>query len=188
MKIAEGLEVLVIAPSNGGPPYHPSALYDERSVVLVDAGLPDFLDLIVAAMQDAGLSPDRLQAIVFTHNDLDPIGSLPHFPAAPGGDRLDVYVHEADKDVVNGHRPMIKVPADRVDMILGTIPADAMVVQGDQLMGPNPGFTPNMNEALRPLGKLAAYDIETVVCFHGGIYRGQENERIAELAAQAQAD
>ncbi|RKP48006.1 MBL fold metallo-hydrolase [Cohnella endophytica] len=245
MQIAPGLEMLVLTPPNGGAPYHPTVLYDENSLVLVDTGLPGFYDRIIASIQQAGLSPAKLTAIVITHQDIDHLGSLPQFLGAPSGERLDVYAHEADKPVVDGHQPIIKVPEERLNLILGMLPetlasqyrsvfssatsdnvnrllvdgerlpfgggvtvihtpghtpghvslyhqpsktliaGDAMIVKDGELDGPIPGFTPDLNEALRSLGKLAAYDIETVICYHGGIYRGQANERIAELAAQA---
>jgi hypothetical protein len=40
-----------------------------------------------------------------------------------------------------------------------------------------------MPRAIASLGKLARYDVETVVCYHGGPYSGGVNARIAELAA-----
>ena len=39
-----------------------------------------------------------------------------------------------------------------------------------------------MDTALESLKKLTQYDIETVVCYHGGVYRDTANERLAELA------
>ena len=41
------------------------------------------------------------------------------------------------------------------------------------------------NMAAESLKKLAQYEIETVICYHGGLYRGDVNQRIAELAAEA---
>lgn len=35
---------------------------------------------------------------------------------------------------------------------------------------------------IRSIKKLMKYDIETVICYHGGIYKGNVNKRIAELA------
>lgn len=66
------------------------------------------------------------------------------------------------------------------------VAGDAMIVNEGQLMGPNPAFTPDLNQALRSLKKLAAYDIEQVICYHGGLYADRVNERIAEIAAQAE--
>ncbi|MBO9600258.1 MAG: MBL fold metallo-hydrolase [Cohnella sp.] len=65
------------------------------------------------------------------------------------------------------------------------IAGDAMIVTDGQLVGPNPGFTPDYALALQSLRKLAAYDIAQVICYHGGLYvSDRANERIAEIAAQ----
>jgi len=63
------------------------------------------------------------------------------------------------------------------------IAGDAMVVSEGRLMGPAPAMTPDMDSALRSLGKLAAFDIERVLCYHGGWFEGNANDRIAELAS-----
>ena len=34
--------------------------------------------------------------------------------------------------------------------------------------------------------KLMEYDIETVICYHGGIYKGDVKKRIVELANDLQ--
>ncbi|MFZ4858301.1 MAG: hypothetical protein ACOYL3_18075 [Desulfuromonadaceae bacterium] len=47
---------------------------------------------------------------------------------------------------------------------------------------PYPLYTPDLPTALESLKKLAAYDIENVLCYHGGVYRGDVNRRIAALA------
>ena len=62
------------------------------------------------------------------------------------------------------------------------VAGDAMVVIEGQLMGPRPNATPDMDTAIRSLHKLTQYDIGTVICYHGGVYRGQANQRIKELA------
>jgi glyoxylase-like metal-dependent hydrolase (beta-lactamase superfamily II) len=59
---------------------------------------------------------------------------------------------------------------------------DAMVIEEGKLLGPREQFTPDRPRALASLKKLADYDIETVVCYHGGVYRGEANRRIAEIA------
>ncbi|MEF2967977.1 MBL fold metallo-hydrolase [Paenibacillus sp. M1] len=61
------------------------------------------------------------------------------------------------------------------------IAGDAMIVQDGMLQGPNPVMTPDMPLALQSLRKLKAYPIETVVCYHGGIYRGDVSKRIEEI-------
>lgn len=62
------------------------------------------------------------------------------------------------------------------------IAADALTVQGGELHGPTPSATPDMKLALSSLTKFAEYEIDTVICYHGGIYRGNANKRIAEIA------
>lgn len=62
------------------------------------------------------------------------------------------------------------------------IAADALTVQGGELHGPTPSATPDMKLALSSLTKFAEYKIDTVICYHGGIYRGDANKRIAEIA------
>jgi hypothetical protein len=39
-----------------------------------------------------------------------------------------------------------------------------------------------MDVAIQSLKKLTQYDIEAVICYHGGLYREDVNRRIAELA------
>lgn len=62
------------------------------------------------------------------------------------------------------------------------IAADALTVLNGELHGPDAAATPDMATALHSLANLAAYDIDTVICYHGGLYRGDANRRIAELA------
>ncbi|XEC96581.1 MBL fold metallo-hydrolase [Paenibacillus tarimensis] len=63
------------------------------------------------------------------------------------------------------------------------IAADAMVVdESGQLFGPDPEHTLDLPLAKQSLQKLTAYDIECVICYHGGLFKGNANQRIAELA------
>jgi glyoxylase-like metal-dependent hydrolase (beta-lactamase superfamily II) len=62
------------------------------------------------------------------------------------------------------------------------IAGDALNVVNGQLVGPAPQFTFDMDMALNSLKKLAKYDIEKVICYHGGLFTDHANQRIAELA------
>ena len=64
------------------------------------------------------------------------------------------------------------------------IAADAMVVKDGQLYGPVPEYACDIAQARQSLGRLTQYDIETVVCYHGGVFRGDAGKRIAELAGE----
>lgn len=63
------------------------------------------------------------------------------------------------------------------------IAGDALRAADGQLLGPNPQATLDMPLAIQSLKRLAQYDIETVICYHGGPYTGGANQRLAELAA-----
>ncbi|MFD0714863.1 MBL fold metallo-hydrolase [Paenibacillus sp. GCM10027626] len=62
------------------------------------------------------------------------------------------------------------------------IAGDALIVADGQLYGSNPNFTVDPAMARQSLQTLAQYPIDNVICYHGGLYRGQATERIAELS------
>jgi glyoxylase-like metal-dependent hydrolase (beta-lactamase superfamily II) len=49
------------------------------------------------------------------------------------------------------------------------ITGDAMVVEKEQLMIANPKYTLDMEEAKASIHKLTSYDIDRVICYHGGV-------------------
>ncbi|SPF46956.1 Zn-dependent hydrolase, glyoxylase [Candidatus Desulfosporosinus infrequens] len=62
------------------------------------------------------------------------------------------------------------------------ITGDALNVVNGELVGPNAEYTPDMGMAKKSLGKLVQYDIETVICYHGGVYQENAKKRLLELA------
>jgi glyoxylase-like metal-dependent hydrolase (beta-lactamase superfamily II) len=62
------------------------------------------------------------------------------------------------------------------------ITGDALNVVNGQLLGPNVEFTPDMETAKKSLEKLNQFDVETVICYHGGVYQKNVRDRIQELA------
>jgi len=64
------------------------------------------------------------------------------------------------------------------------VAGDALNLVEGRLVGPNQQLTPDLGQATASLKRLAPYDIETVVCYHGGVYSGEANARIAELAVE----
>ncbi|GIP34354.1 MBL fold metallo-hydrolase [Paenibacillus sp. J2TS4] len=65
------------------------------------------------------------------------------------------------------------------------IAADALTVVDGQLLGPDPETTIDMDTALQSLTKLGEYDIQAVLCYHGGLYNNNPNRRIKELALES---
>ncbi len=60
---------------------------------------------------------------------------------------------------------------------------DAMVIADGNLAGPVPQFTPNLEQALSSLNKFRELDVDTVVCYHGGIFKGDFQQRLDELVS-----
>lgn len=63
------------------------------------------------------------------------------------------------------------------------ISGDALTSQDGVLMPPNPVHTPDMETALKSVGKLLEFDIETVIAYHGGVCTERIRERLAEIAS-----
>jgi glyoxylase-like metal-dependent hydrolase (beta-lactamase superfamily II) len=61
------------------------------------------------------------------------------------------------------------------------IAGDALNVEDGKLIGPNPAVTPDMPLALESLRKLKAYPIETVICYHGGIFKGDVQQALDKI-------
>ncbi|GLX65704.1 MBL fold metallo-hydrolase [Paenibacillus glycanilyticus] len=62
------------------------------------------------------------------------------------------------------------------------IAGDALTVRDGELYGADPTTTLDPNTAQASISKLLDFDIQTVVCYHGGIYNKRVMERLAELA------
>jgi hypothetical protein len=58
------------------------------------------------------------------------------------------------------------------------------MVRDGQLFGAGPGTTLDRPVAQTSIAKLATFDIESVICYHGGMFRDHVMERLSELAAE----
>lgn len=61
------------------------------------------------------------------------------------------------------------------------IAADAVVVEGGELNIANPQYTLDLDEAVRSVRLLLDYDIDRLVCYHGGVYEGDAKSALSEL-------
>jgi glyoxylase-like metal-dependent hydrolase (beta-lactamase superfamily II) len=84
-----------------------------------------------------------------------------------------------DGQVLDGGIEVIEVPGHLPGHVCVYIKADKALVTGDALTAdngklcpPNDMFTLDMPTALKSLEKLLVYDIENVVCYHGGLVTG----------------
>lgn len=65
------------------------------------------------------------------------------------------------------------------------IAADELRVVDGELVGPAEGATPDMPTAKRSLSKLPPYEVEKVICYHGGFYTDKVQQRLVELDREA---
>ncbi|HZG58631.1 MBL fold metallo-hydrolase [Paenibacillus sp.] len=78
-----------------------------------------------------------------------------------------------------GHMPghiSIYLPAEKT-----LIAGDAVVVEDGRLNLANPQFALDMEEAVRSVRKLLDYDIERLICYHGGELRGGIKEALLDV-------
>ena len=64
------------------------------------------------------------------------------------------------------------------------VTGDALNVIDGKLVGPKPEFSSDIATAKESLKRLTQYDVETVICYHGGVYKDNVNQRLRELAEQ----
>ncbi|WP_040951442.1 MBL fold metallo-hydrolase [Gorillibacterium massiliense] len=64
------------------------------------------------------------------------------------------------------------------------IAGDALNVENGDLCEPTPANCWDFDMALHSLKRLSKYEIDRVICYHGGSFTGDCNKRIAELAGE----
>jgi glyoxylase-like metal-dependent hydrolase (beta-lactamase superfamily II) len=113
--IATGVEVLELPMDLFGSPtsVHPTLVWDEEAAVLIDAGFSGQFGQLREAVEDAGVSFDRLRKVVVTHQDIDHVGGIAELLAV-AGDRIEVLAHEADRPYIVGEKPLLKANPERM--------------------------------------------------------------------------
>ena len=239
MRIADGVYVLPIPRNSQGAAgfLNLTLILDEQNGnMLVDAGLPGQAEAIGAALVEAGIGVRDLRRIIFTHQDLDHVGSGADLVRQSGA---RVLAHPADAPHIDGslrllkpspemleQRPQMRETlarlepigvdehledGDRLDLTGGTrviftpshtpghlclylerskvlVAGDALTAEGGHLNGPNPSMTLEMRPAMQSIRRLADLEIDTIVCYHGGVVsedaNGQLRRVIQELSRE----
>lgn len=78
-----------------------------------------------------------------------------------------------------GHMPghmSLYLPASKT-----LIAGDAVVIEQGKLGIANPHFTLDMDEAIRSVHRLLGYDVEQLVCYHGGLFHGDVKHSLRQL-------
>jgi glyoxylase-like metal-dependent hydrolase (beta-lactamase superfamily II) len=239
MRIANGVYVLPIPRSPQEPEsfLNLTLIMDEQNGnTLVDAGLPNQTEVISAALVEAGIGVGDLRRIIFTHQDLDHVGSgaalvrqsdarvLAHPADAPyieGSQRplkpspemleqrpqmrevlerlepvgIDEYVEDGTRLDLAGGTRVISTPGHTpghislyVERSKVLIAGDALTAQRGSLNGPNPSMTLEMRTAIQSVRRLADLEIDTIVCYHGGVVSEDANGQLRRVIQEASAD
>jgi glyoxylase-like metal-dependent hydrolase (beta-lactamase superfamily II) len=64
------------------------------------------------------------------------------------------------------------------------IAGDALTASDGQLMGPNEGATPDMPTASQSVRKLAELDVQTIICYHGGVVTADARKQLQRVAQE----
>jgi glyoxylase-like metal-dependent hydrolase (beta-lactamase superfamily II) len=64
---------------------------------------------------------------------------------------------------------------------------DALTATDGRLQGPNPAATPDIAQAGQSVQKLAALDVATIVCYHGGVVQDDAHGQLQRVAAEMAA-
>ena len=68
------------------------------------------------------------------------------------------------------------------------IAGDALTAERGSLNGPNPSMTPEMRRALQSIRRLADLEIDTIVCYHGGVVGEDANGQLRRVIQEASGE
>ena len=239
MRVANGVYVLPIPRSPQEPEsfLNLTLIVDEQNGnMLVDAGLPDQAEAIGVALLEGGIGVRDLKRIIFTHQDLDHVGSGAALVRQSGA---RVLAHPADAPHIDGSLRLLKPSAEMLEQrpqmreilerlepvgvdehledgarleIAGgirviftpghtpghlslylerskvLIAGDALRAERGSLTGPNPSMTLEMGTALQSLRRLAGLEIDTIVCYHGGVVSEDANGQLRRVIQEVSRD
>ena len=64
------------------------------------------------------------------------------------------------------------------------VAGDALTAEEGRLNGPNPALTLDVSEAVRTVRRLAELDLETIVCYHGGVVGEDANGQLRRVVRE----
>src|ERR671921_566788 len=239
MRIADGVYVLPIPRGSReaeGFLNLTLILDEENGNTLVDAGLPGQEEAIASALDEAGIEMRDVGRIIFTHQDLDHVGSGAALLRQSGA---RVMAHPADAPHIDGSLRLLKPSAEmleqrpqmreilerlepvgvdehledgarleiaggiRVIFTPGHTPGqlslylerskvlvagDALRAERGSLNGPNPSMTLEMGTALQSMRRLADLEIDTILCYHGGVVSEDANGQLRRVIQEVSRD
>lgn len=194
-EVAPDVHDLTLAELNGGR--YRAFLFDGDTPTLVDAGLPETAETLVAELDSVGVTPERL---VVTHGDPDHIGGMAELasrydietwvPAQTVVDDAEPDHRYGDGDSV-GDFTAVHVPGHRADHHALVDESRGVAVLGDAVFGADsrglpagyfvlpPGyFSEDLNEADANLERLVDYDFAVGLVYHGSSVTTDASEKL----------
>lgn len=106
--------------------------------------------------------------------------------------RVGRVLEDGERLPFHGGIEIVHTPGHTPGHICLYLPSHHLLIAGDQLrveegklVGPSDVFTPDMPAALKSLEKLCNYDVDSVICYHGGFFGPGASIRINALAREA---
>lgn len=169
---------------------------------IVDTGVAGSEGEIETALGEVGLGWDQVAHVILTHRHPDHQGSVPAVLEAASG--ATGYAGEGDLTSITSPRDLtpladggnvfgldvVGTPGHTAGHICLLDSAAGVLVAGDALVGaeggvvgPNPQFSSDHNEALRSVEKLAGFAYEQILFGHGEPVSSGGSTLVADLAA-----
>lgn len=97
-------------------------------------------------------------------------------------------LHGGEELPFHGGVQVVHTPGHTPGHISLFVKSDGVLIAGDELRvddgelaGPAEGATPDMQQALKSIGKLIPFDVKKVICYHGGLYQDNPADKIKQL-------
>ena len=124
MKLDNGIIMLEVPSNIPGMFIHPTVMWDDDNMILVDAGYSGQYDAIRDACIMEDIHFEDINKIIITHQDLDHVGGLPEILEA-SKHKIEVMAHEDDKPYIQGEKHLVRLnsnflnsmPKDRQEMV-----------------------------------------------------------------------
>jgi glyoxylase-like metal-dependent hydrolase (beta-lactamase superfamily II) len=175
-------------------------IYRSGEAFVVDTGVSDSQGAIEQALIEIGLGWDSVGGVIITHKHPDHQGSL---EAVLGASSAPWYAGAGDIQAINastegrpvgdgdrvfdleiietpGHTPGHVSVLDSAGGVL--VAGDAINGDGGGIVGPNPGFSEDMELAIASVAKLAGFEYEVVLFGHGEPVTESGSSLVSELA------
>ena len=146
MRIKEGIYSFKLSSKAMGQEsiINPTVIYDNDELILVDAGLPHQFHQIREAIEEEGLEFYKLRKIIFTHQDIDHIGSASEI-LKERDNNIKMISFQEEKPYIEGTKKPVKL--SMLEQSLDYLP-EKMNMFYDKLKICFEKFKVNINETL----------------------------------------